>query len=202
MPNWLRAAIWLCLGTALVLPRCAHADYACIPKEYGGSGLYFNVTETAVAKSAQWVCPDVKIYDLTWIKGENPISECMAGWSAFSVAPALATANQQIGLCATAKIVNGHYTEPKHDAAYQAGLANTRALYAAANPPAGYVVTSTAAYPLNPDGSRSITPWPTKATLSEPCDCAVKLSQFGATFCKVPSLSATQTIVAGCSVKK
>jgi hypothetical protein len=70
-------------------------------------------------------------------------------------------------------------------------------------PPVAYWVTSTTAYPLNPDGTRSITPWPTKALLHEPCDCSIKVTQFGATFCKVPTLSTPAlAVVAGCGVSK
>lgn len=65
-----------------------------------------------------------------------------------------------------------------------------------------YIVTVTAAYPLKPDGTRSITRWPMPAIVGEPADGAVQINQFGARFCKVPRLStATQTVVAGCAVK-
>lgn len=67
-----------------------------------------------------------------------------------------------------------------------------------------YVVTGAQAFPVKPDGTRSTTPIATAPTKGETCDCtgANRIVQFGATFCKVPSLSATQTIVAGCSLKK
>ena len=70
--------------------------------------------------------------------------------------------------------------------------------------PPSYVVTGAVAYPLNSDGTRSITVWPQAPLKGEPCDCNPpnKILQFGATFCKVPSLSALQTIVAGCGLKK
>jgi len=70
--------------------------------------------------------------------------------------------------------------------------------------PAIYMVTSTQAFPLKADGTRSISPIAAKPTRGEICDCTGvnRIVQYGATFCKVPSLSTTQTIVAGCSLKK
>lgn len=67
-----------------------------------------------------------------------------------------------------------------------------------------YVVTGAQAFPLRADGTRSTTPWQTAPVRGEPCDCSGsnRLLSFGALFCKVPSLSAAQTIVAGCSVKQ
>lgn len=64
-----------------------------------------------------------------------------------------------------------------------------------------WVVSSTAAYPLNPDGTRSITPWPVAPTKGSACDPTVTVVQFGVTWMKVPSLSVGATVVAGC-VKK
>lgn len=69
-------------------------------------------------------------------------------------------------------------------------------------PPGVYVVTSTAAYPLNADGTRSITRWPQPAVLGEPCDAAVSVLSFGVRFYRIPRLSTSQTVVAGCAVKK
>lgn len=67
-----------------------------------------------------------------------------------------------------------------------------------------YVVTGSQAFPVKPDGTRSTTPIAVAPTKGETCDCtgANRIVQFGATFCKVPSLSTVQTIVAGCSLKK
>jgi hypothetical protein len=69
---------------------------------------------------------------------------------------------------------------------------------------ATHVVTGAQAFPLKPDGTRSITPISAAPIKGEDCDCtgANKVLQYGATFCKVPRLSTTQTIVAGCSLKK
>lgn len=92
---------------------------------------------------------------------------------------------------------------------YAMAVASQRmqALKPAAPPPpaAGvYVVTGSQAFPLKPDGTRSTTPIAAAPTKGETCDCsgANRILQFGATFCKVPSLSTAQTIVAGCSLKK
>ena len=69
-------------------------------------------------------------------------------------------------------------------------------------PPTPYVVSVTQAFPLRPDGTRSITLWPQPAIVGEPADGSIKVLQFGATFCKVPRLSTAQTtVVAGCRVK-
>lgn len=67
-----------------------------------------------------------------------------------------------------------------------------------------YVVTGAQAFPVKPDGTRSTTPIAAAPIKGETCDCtgANRIVQFGATFCKVPRLSTTQTIVAGCSLKK
>ncbi len=65
-----------------------------------------------------------------------------------------------------------------------------------------YVTTSTAAYPLNADGTRSITRWPQPAIVGEACDGAVSVLSFGTRFYRIPRLSMTQTVVAGCVVKK
>lgn len=65
-----------------------------------------------------------------------------------------------------------------------------------------YTVTGPQAFPLNPDGSKSIKVWPTPPIKGETCDCNTAITQFGATFCKVPRLSATQTVIAGCSIVK
>ena len=69
-------------------------------------------------------------------------------------------------------------------------------------PSTAYVVTGSQAFPLKADGSRSITPWPQAPTKGQACDCASKVVQYGVTFCRVPSLSAAQTVVAGCSLAK
>jgi len=64
-------------------------------------------------------------------------------------------------------------------------------------------VTGAQAFPLKPDGTRSISTWPQPPVKGEACDCATKkISQYGATFCAVPRLSAQQVVVAGCGVKK
>ena len=66
-----------------------------------------------------------------------------------------------------------------------------------------WIVTGALAFPLKADGTRSITAWPVPPIKGEACDCATKkISQYGATFCAVPRLSAQQVIVAGCGVKK
>lgn len=197
---------------ALLAPLAAHG-FTCLPKEWAGSGLAYNVTSTAQGTTIQWMCSDGKggglVQNITWLTGETPISQCVAGWSEFAAsAPAApgSAADKQMDNCRTAVMVSGHYGEPTHEAVYQAGRTRTVALWQALQPPVGvqYVVTSVAAYPLNPDGSRSITPWPTKAVLGEPCDCdSVHISPFpGSLFCRIPSLSAGRIIVAGCSVKK
>lgn len=88
----------------------------------------------------------------------------------------------------------------------QAGFAAVDALRAikpSSQPTSIWFVTGSQAFPLNPDGSRSTKAVATAPPKGETCDCAAaKVLQFGATFCKVPSLSTTQTIVAGCSLKK
>lgn len=66
-----------------------------------------------------------------------------------------------------------------------------------------WIVTGSQAFPLKADGTRSINTWPVPPIKGEACDCATKkISQYGATFCAVPRLSAQQVIVAGCGVKK
>ena len=95
---------------------------------------------------------------------------------------------------------------PHQEAWLQAGFAAVDALRTVQ--PAGpvvaiWLVTGAQAFPLNADGTRSTKPIATAPTKGETCDCAAaRVLQFGATFCKVPSLSTTQTIVAGCSLKK
>lgn len=96
---------------------------------------------------------------------------------------------------------------PEHQEAWlRAGFAAIDAL--APIKPAGpvvavWLVTGSQAFPLNPDGTRSTKAIATAPTKGETCDCAAaRVLQFGATFCKVPSLSTTQTIVAGCTQKK
>jgi hypothetical protein len=69
-------------------------------------------------------------------------------------------------------------------------------------PPGVYLATSTAAYPLNADGTRSITRWPQPAVIGETCDASVSVVSFGVRFYRIPRLSTTQTVVAGCAVKK
>jgi hypothetical protein len=69
--------------------------------------------------------------------------------------------------------------------------------------PTAYVVSVAQAFGLKPDGTRSTTRWPASPALGEPCDCAVQVLQFGARFCRVPSLSTpAQTVVAACVAKK
>ena len=62
-----------------------------------------------------------------------------------------------------------------------------------------YVVTGAQAYPLNPNGTRSYTPWPVNPIKGEPCDSTVSVVSFNVVFYRVPSLSTTQTVVAGCT---
>jgi hypothetical protein len=72
-------------------------------------------------------------------------------------------------------------------------------------PVVAYVVTGSAAYPVNPDGSRSILSIATKPTLGSPCDCVAKQiisAATGARYCAVTIPGVTQLVVAGCSVKK
>lgn len=75
-----------------------------------------------------------------------------------------------------------------------------------AGPPPGpsYIVSASQAFPLNADGTRSIAAWAVAPVKGEPCDCSPGniIMQYGARFCRVPSLSATRTVVAGCSVVK
>ncbi len=62
-----------------------------------------------------------------------------------------------------------------------------------------YAVSSTAAYPVDAAGKRSITRWPQPAVLGEACDCARWSS---APFCAVPRLSTpSQIVAAGCTRK-
>jgi hypothetical protein len=74
--------------------------------------------------------------------------------------------------------------------------------------PPAYVVSNTAVYPLNTNGSRSITPLAQKATLGQACDCAAKLipitlnGQTIGRYCAVQIPNVSQLVVAGCSLKK
>lgn len=69
-------------------------------------------------------------------------------------------------------------------------------------PTVQYVVTGLVAYPLTATGTKSNTPWPTPPIAGEPCDASVFVTSFNIKFYRVPRLSTTQTVVAGCGVKK
>jgi hypothetical protein len=68
-------------------------------------------------------------------------------------------------------------------------------------PVVAYVVSTAQAFPLTATGAKSNTPWPTAPILGEPCDTSVKVTSYGVAFYRVPRLSVTQTVVAGCKAK-
>ena len=69
-------------------------------------------------------------------------------------------------------------------------------------PTTQYVVTGLVAYPLTATGTKSNIAWPEKPISGEPCDASFYVTSFNVKFYRIPRLSTTQTVVAGCGVKK
>lgn len=158
-----------------------------------------------------WWCPKP---DGTWTPYVFRCVEGRTCLSAWQVTQELDTAMRSADRLVSLRAIITKYQTPVltnelNDWAYAGDVARLAILPlkpAAPLPPAPgiYVVTGSQAFPLKPDGTRSTTPIATAPTKGETCDCtgANRILQFGATFCKAPSLSTVQTIVAGCSLKK
>ena len=190
---------------------------ACAPKEFWGTGQYYAQANLNGWTSNTWICPQVPPpasaasaagFHLTYKDGFIPGAACAGGAPAAAASAALSP--DPLGVVNT--FLTACQAEPtaspdrdNYVAAIKAARAKTNAMWDADHPAPvpGYWVTSLTAYPLNADGTRSIVAWPTKAVLHEPCDCSIKVVQFGASFCKIPSLTTpAQVVVAGCGLQK
>lgn len=185
-------AVLLFSCSAMAAPQ---AQPACFAKPFG-SGSYPTVHSDVSGDWAYWYCAWPTVIVIARAPGvalqfpsaasSATISDTLASTWALNVA--VPCTDPTIKALCDAALMDAHLNLP--------------APPASSPPPAAYVVTSPPTYPLKPDGTRSFTPWPTPAKAGEPCDCTSKVISFGATYCKVPSLSTTQTIVAGCSLAK
>lgn len=157
-----------------------------------------------------WWCPKA---DGTWSPYVHKCIEGRTCLSAELIQAELTTAARSADkLAALQEAVRRYQLQPMPNefADWNAADAAAKAALNAIKPPDRvgndpvYVVTGKQAFPLNQDGTRSVVAIAKAPTAGETCDCTGtnKIVQFGATFCKVPSLSTTQTIVAGCSLKK
>ena len=199
----------------------AVGPFVCAPKEYFGTGQYYAQASLGGWTSNTWICPpgvpapasaaSAAGFHLTYKDGHVPGAACAGG--APAAAASAAVSPDPLGVLNSFMIAcqaEPAASTPDGDAyvaVIRAARAKTDALWnldhPVTPPTIQWWVTSTTAYPLNADGTRSITAWPAKAQIHEPCDCATKVLQFGATFCKVPTLTTpAQVVVAGCGIQK
>lgn len=186
--------------------KAATAAYPCIPKEYGGSGEYTAVAETAFAVSIATSCPNAPdpkkpIRVRTVLKNFAPAVTCAAAIAPVAAANAasavaarslLPLVNAAVAACETIPAV-GTLDRQHYDEAEALALSMTRAKYAAANPPSGPVLKATGGtiYTFK-DGK--LTPiFTRKATAGALCNCSLARTSSGTlTLCALDGGVATE----------
>ena len=206
-------------ATSFTLPTCIHKS---VWTPFGTGSDWVHDTSAPVKATGVrvswwgWWCP---VSDGTWTPYVHMCVEGRTCLTATQVTIELDTAMRSSDrLSALRAAIQSYQTAPLANEIedFRFALASATVAMQAVKPPGStppptptptpgtYIVTGSQAFPLKPDGTRSTTPIATAPTKGETCDCsgANRILQFGATFCKVPSLSTAQTIVAGCSLKK
>lgn len=144
----------LLTAAALLLATAAAAaqSFACLPKEEGGSGLYYTEVQTADGSSQAWHCPGSpgQINHRTMLAGFAPLQACvsavpgaLAQWASAASAR-LGVANAVLSACRSIPAA-GTPERVRYDALKASAMVAVQAKYDADHPATGPVWRTPAA---------------------------------------------------------
>lgn len=195
----------ICLALIATPARGQTLGFECAPKEFGGSGTYYTVTDTADGRSRFWVCGrnadgSPKLQHLTRLADWSPSSACSGAVAAADAAPDLvAAANAALAAC-RAEPAASTTAGQRYGALKAAGKAAVMAKWNADNPPAGGAVYRTpsggsAIYPVV-NGKPGLALPGRRAAGNALCNCAVtKVTSGSYTYCALDGGPPTEVAV-------